>query len=279
MISENTIMAGHAGIMLRSVGQDDISLEGEQSVGREHNCDIRIVDKRISRYHAKISVTRAGLMVEDLGSTNGSYVNGRRIRQATMVSLGDELSFHKTAFRVVSDRTADVDATVYGASDNAPLKAPRVTAKTSPNRVKPATREKSPPVAQSAEHSAPGCQHGRKQKSSLTAIEKQRQRQQRQDEAWLRRVADLAAGVWIEFAELKGRAYACCVLATVGGSGQQCVLVPGSGFGVIEKSCREIGIDMQRGKARVLERGPWYGRLAIFITGALRRAERAAVFS
>ena len=112
----------------------------------------------------------------------------------------------------------------------------------------------------------------REPKAKRSAIQRQLEMQLIEDESYLKRIANLATGVWIEFNEFKGKTYACCVLGSGGSLGEQCLLVPGSGFGVIEKSCRDIGIDIQRGKARILEAGPWYGRLAVSITGALRRA-------
>jgi hypothetical protein len=260
MISDSTIVANTSGFLLRASGQDDIALAGEHSVGRESDCDIRIVDKLISRYHARLSITGSGIVVEDLGSTNGTYLNGVRIRGAMSASLGDTISFHKTVYRVVSDCSNDADVTVYGGDSTrtVSLKAPVAVA---------AYAAKEPVAA------AKPSRVARKTGTKRTAIERQLQMQLIEDESYLQRIADLATGVWIEFKEFKGRAYACCVLSAGGNLGEQCLLVPGSGFGVIEKSCRDIGVDIQRGKARILEAGPWYGRLAMILTGALRRVE------
>lgn len=260
MISESTIVANNTGFLLRAVGRDDIALESEQSIGRESDCDIRIVDKTISRYHARISITRVGMVVEDLGSTNGTYLNGVRIQRAMGVSLGDTLRFHNIVYRVVSHCSDDADATVYvgNTMHTVSLKVP----------------EPVPVGARCAKQPAkPSC-IARKAVLKRTAIERQLLGQLQQDESTLKRIAELATGVWIEFREFNGRAYACCILSAGGKLGERCVLVPVSGFGVIDKSCGDIGIDIEHGKARILEVGPWYGRLALFLTGALRRVAR-----
>ncbi len=68
-------------------------------VGRAANSDIPIFDPTISRRHAKLSSTAAGLEVSDLGSSNGTFVNGERVDSAT-VRVGDEVTFGKVPFRV-----------------------------------------------------------------------------------------------------------------------------------------------------------------------------------
>lgn len=259
MIIESTIGASTARFLLRASGQDDIALVGELSVGRESDCDIRIADKLISRYHARLSSSDSGLVAVDLGSTNGTYLNGVRIRGAVSVKLGDKLSFHKTVYRVVSDCSIDADVTVCGANP-----APRPSLQVPVAAAVCAAKES---VTQ-----ARLVRPARKPQAKRSAIQRQLAMQLMEDESWLKRIANLATGVWIEFNEFKGKNYACCVLSAGGNPGAQCLLVPGSGFGVIEKSCRDIGIELERGKARILEAGPWYGRLAVRITGALRRA-------
>jgi len=48
-------------------------------------------DPELSRRHAQVSLTEGGLLIEDLGSTNGTFVNGRRIPAATVVRPGDAI--------------------------------------------------------------------------------------------------------------------------------------------------------------------------------------------
>ena len=63
---------------------------GETLVGRGGDCDIFLGDVTVSRHHAKLSVEDDALSIEDLGSTNGTYVNGSRA-DASDLDAGDEL--------------------------------------------------------------------------------------------------------------------------------------------------------------------------------------------
>ena len=50
-------------------------------LGRDsQSCDLHITDQAISRRHAKIFITNGDIWIEDLGSTNGIYINGKKIR-------------------------------------------------------------------------------------------------------------------------------------------------------------------------------------------------------
>src|SRR5688572_23913252 len=52
----------------------------EVLVGRASECDVVLLEGMVSRHHARFRVTGDTLMVEDLGSTNGTFVNGERVR-------------------------------------------------------------------------------------------------------------------------------------------------------------------------------------------------------
>ncbi len=65
-------------------------LQGVQVIGRHSDCDICLPADEVSRRHAKITVTPVGLMIEDLGSSNGTFVNGERVSSAEL-KAGDEL--------------------------------------------------------------------------------------------------------------------------------------------------------------------------------------------
>ncbi len=72
------------------------------TLGRHAQCDIQIEDRWMSRQHARIAWSGAGYVVEDLGSTNGTFVNGERVtgsralKRGDIVRLGEEveLVFH-----------------------------------------------------------------------------------------------------------------------------------------------------------------------------------------
>jgi len=58
-------------------------------LGRDPGCDIVIVDRQISRHHARISVNPKGITLEDLGSKNGTHINGRLIEDSILLQDGD----------------------------------------------------------------------------------------------------------------------------------------------------------------------------------------------
>jgi hypothetical protein len=64
-------------------------------VGRSPECDISIVDSNVSRRHAEIQPRGDGFVVVDLGSTNGTRVNGIRVSERELQD-GDELAFGNT---------------------------------------------------------------------------------------------------------------------------------------------------------------------------------------
>ncbi len=53
-------------------------------IGRSHECDVRLADINVSRRHAEIRQEGTSYVLVDLGSTNGTEVNGRRIRRAKL---------------------------------------------------------------------------------------------------------------------------------------------------------------------------------------------------
>ena len=67
---------------------------GTTLVGRGGDCDIFFGDVTVSRHHARFSIDDDGLRLEDLGSTNGTYVNGARAEAADL-NAGDELIIGK----------------------------------------------------------------------------------------------------------------------------------------------------------------------------------------
>jgi hypothetical protein len=72
---------------------------GNTVAGRSGGCDIFLADVTVSREHARFSVDAHGLSMTDLGSTNGTYVNGRR-HEAGRLFEGDELLIGKFHLRV-----------------------------------------------------------------------------------------------------------------------------------------------------------------------------------
>lgn len=71
-----------------------------QVIGRHHECDISIPSEEISRRHAQVKPTAEGIMVEDLGSSNGTFINGQRV-QSGLLKNGDELRLDAIRFMLV----------------------------------------------------------------------------------------------------------------------------------------------------------------------------------
>jgi hypothetical protein len=72
-------------------GRDHPLVVGEQSIGRSPECDLMIDDPLISRQHARIWWDGNAAIFEDLGSRNGSRVNGQLVRQRTQLEHGDRV--------------------------------------------------------------------------------------------------------------------------------------------------------------------------------------------
>ncbi|MBI3927189.1 MAG: response regulator, partial [Armatimonadetes bacterium] len=78
-------------------GDVEVLLRGERlTVGRGSDQDVCIPDRKISSAHALIERDGAGYRIRDLGSTNGTYVNGRLVEGVQALSCNDELLFGNT---------------------------------------------------------------------------------------------------------------------------------------------------------------------------------------
>jgi DNA-binding winged helix-turn-helix (wHTH) protein len=79
--------------------------EGENIIGRDPSADVWLDTRSISRRHARIVVAGAEVRVEDIGSKNGTSLNGRRIEAAEPLNDGDQLGFGSVpmTFRIWSD--------------------------------------------------------------------------------------------------------------------------------------------------------------------------------
>jgi FHA domain-containing protein len=76
-------------------------VDGELTLGREEgSADLVIDDPGVSRCHARVVADGGGVVVEDLGSSNGTFVNGERISGAVEVAAGDEIQVGGTVFGV-----------------------------------------------------------------------------------------------------------------------------------------------------------------------------------
>jgi hypothetical protein len=68
------------------------------SIGRDRGCDLAIADMTVSRVHARLERTADGWLLTDLASTNGTRVNGWRVRGEVEVKAGDLVSFGQAEY-------------------------------------------------------------------------------------------------------------------------------------------------------------------------------------
>lgn len=69
-------------------------------IGRHSSCDIRSVNMTVSRYHAIISLRDGQWCIEDMDSTQGTYVNGEPIDDITPINEGDDIQLGEQHFTV-----------------------------------------------------------------------------------------------------------------------------------------------------------------------------------
>lgn len=78
-----------------------LPLTPELTVGRSQKCDLPLPeDTFLSQYHARFSLRDGACFVEDLGSTNGTRLNGKRIEGPTEVERGDRVVAGKTVLEL-----------------------------------------------------------------------------------------------------------------------------------------------------------------------------------
>lgn len=65
------------------------SISGDTTIGRAAGCQISLDDTYISQLHARVSPGDSGMLIEDLGSTNGTYVNRERVTAPVIGGAGD----------------------------------------------------------------------------------------------------------------------------------------------------------------------------------------------
>jgi DNA-binding winged helix-turn-helix (wHTH) protein len=84
--------------------------EGPNLIGRDPDCPVRVDSPTVSRHHARIVVNAGDASVEDLRSKNGTYVNGRRVKQTVPVDDGGEIRVGSVTMRYRN--TDDMESTL-----------------------------------------------------------------------------------------------------------------------------------------------------------------------
>ena len=113
------------------------TLEGDQlTVGRDATNEIVINDAEISRRHARLTFQGGKYVLEDLGSTNGTFVNGQRLAGPRVLKAGEVVQFGEQIMLVFEVTAMDVGATMV---------SPRVAAAV-PSVPRPSTPPPPPPA-------------------------------------------------------------------------------------------------------------------------------------
>ncbi len=94
-------------------------------IGRDSDCDVVLTgSRRVSRKHCCLAHVNDRLVVRDLGSMNGIWINGKRIERTSSLKLGDELAIGDIRFQLVDgkaeadlDLSQDIPVIVAGADD------------------------------------------------------------------------------------------------------------------------------------------------------------------
>ena len=87
-------------------------INGDLTIGREPDCNVVIADRQVSRYHARLTTTPKGLLLEDLGSKNGTYLNGKLVSDPAYLQDGDiiAVALVQNFVFLSSDATMPMDA-------------------------------------------------------------------------------------------------------------------------------------------------------------------------
>lgn len=69
--------------------------EGRHTLGKSPRSDIVLMDPHASRYHADFLIAKTGMYIIDMNSTNGTWVNGKRINKVLKIEHGDTFTLGK----------------------------------------------------------------------------------------------------------------------------------------------------------------------------------------
>src|ERR1700723_1993869 len=95
-------------ILATAEGQQAIELRPINSLGRHPNNSIQLLDKIVSKEHRIVEVRDGQFLLRDLGSLNGTYINGERVKGEQFLRHGDEIALGSTRARY-DDGTAPLN--------------------------------------------------------------------------------------------------------------------------------------------------------------------------
>jgi FHA domain-containing protein len=136
-----------------SLGREQPVSDG-MTIGRE-GCDVNLVDQEVSRRHAAIRAAGGSFGIEDLGSTNGTFVNDERISGVRVLAHGDTVRLGGTVWMVQASQATVVQPAAAPAGARGDVERPPEVAPSAIRRVLPP-----PAPGQAPQFSAPGARPG-----------------------------------------------------------------------------------------------------------------------
>jgi len=104
-------------------------LEGDQlTIGRDSNNGVAINDAEVSRKHSRLTFQGGKYVLEDLGSTNGTFVNGQRLAGPVVLKAGDVVSLGEQIVLMYDAINVDTGATIAVSRKSARVDPPQVQA-------------------------------------------------------------------------------------------------------------------------------------------------------
>lgn len=96
------------GLEIISAGQNSnlkrggvIPVNGKLTIGRKDDNLLVLIDPYVSSHHVKIFLKNTDFIIEDMGSTNGTLLNGERMEGKQLLSAGDEIKVGSAVFKVI----------------------------------------------------------------------------------------------------------------------------------------------------------------------------------
>jgi uncharacterized RDD family membrane protein YckC len=96
--------------LIRYGGREIPLGEGDIVLGRSRGCGVRIDEESVSRSHALLTLHGSEVQVRDLGSSNGLFVNGRRVNKETILKNGDAIGLGSVLLSFVAIPPPEVEA-------------------------------------------------------------------------------------------------------------------------------------------------------------------------
>jgi predicted component of type VI protein secretion system len=129
-------------------------LQGAVILGRDELCDVVIPDRQVSRQHARISATPAGILLEDLDSKNGTHLNGAPVDGNALLQDGDivQIALAQQFIYLSSDATLPLEVGLVEPAPLEPASPRRLRLDTRARRVWIEAVEILPPLSASQFH-------------------------------------------------------------------------------------------------------------------------------